>query len=62
MTEYAEEITVTFKRSVFAFKNGLVKKSLLGYFYGGLVETFKKKARSEMRKNLLRYDWIEGGL
>ncbi|QAS51372.1 helix-turn-helix domain-containing protein [Halobacillus litoralis] len=59
--EYMTIIKETFKQTVFAYKNGLVRTELLRYFYGGMVEVFRQTSRREgfeSRKSILAYDWL----
>ncbi|WP_052158787.1 helix-turn-helix domain-containing protein [Halobacillus sp. BBL2006] len=58
--DYLSVITETFKRSVFAYKSGMVRKELLAYYYGGLVQSFKEVVRKEVieDRQTLYYDWL----
>lgn len=59
--EYIQIISETFKRAVFAFKNGMVRKDLYSYFYGGLVQGFKEMVRKEVLEDrqTIYYNWLE---
>ncbi|MFD2923987.1 helix-turn-helix domain-containing protein [Halobacillus naozhouensis] len=59
---YLEQINQTFKQAVFAKREGTIKKNFLGYFYGGLKQTFTQAVRKEVMADSsnLYYDWLEG--
>ncbi|MFC7063347.1 helix-turn-helix domain-containing protein [Halobacillus seohaensis] len=58
---YLEPVIEIFKQSVFAEKHGMIKKSFLGYYYGGMINRFKEIVRREVMDdpNTLYYDWLE---
>ncbi|MFG6115835.1 helix-turn-helix domain-containing protein [Halobacillus sp. MO56] len=57
---YIEVINRTFKQSLYAQKKGIIKKTFLGYFYGGIIQTFTQVYRSEVMEDpaTLYYDWL----
>ncbi len=58
---YIEQINRTFKRAVFAQRQGTIKKTFLGYFYGGLKEAFIQIVRKEVMadSSTLYYNWLD---
>ncbi|WP_079529237.1 helix-turn-helix domain-containing protein [Halobacillus hunanensis] len=58
---YIEQINRTFKRAVFAQRQGTIKKSFLGYFYGSLKEAFIQIVRKEVMADSsnLYYNWLD---
>lgn len=57
---YIEVINRTFKQSIYAQKKGMIKKTFLGYFYGGIIQTFTQVFRNEVMEDpsTLYYDWL----
>ncbi|ASF39009.1 helix-turn-helix domain-containing protein [Halobacillus halophilus] len=57
---YITIITQTFKQAIFAKQNGSIKKTFLGYFYGGILAAFQQTVRKEVMDDPanLYYDWL----
>ncbi|MBM7553222.1 helix-turn-helix domain-containing protein [Thalassobacillus pellis] len=58
---YLQAIIRTFKQAVFAKQNGWIKKTFLGYFYGGMKATFTQLVRKEVMSDPanLYFDWLD---
>ncbi|WP_028782427.1 helix-turn-helix domain-containing protein [Thalassobacillus devorans] len=57
---YITAINRTFKQSLYVQKKGMIKKTFLGYFYGGIMQTFTQVYRQEVMDDPsnLYYDWL----
>ncbi|WP_176224010.1 helix-turn-helix domain-containing protein [Thalassobacillus devorans] len=57
---YIDVITKTFKQAIFLQKQGAIKKTFLGYFYGGMRNSFTQVGRKEIMDDPsnLYYDWL----
>lgn len=58
--DYMELIETTFKQTIYAWKTGKVKKSLMGYLYGGMIQVFTQQVRREVLQDpdSIYYEWL----